>query len=81
MIKVGGMMLEVIESGNALVICEPRGSYGLEGFQLDTVIEYSKVRNRETNEVHYRVKNLKWVMYYEVCSPLAFKTHFKEVIT
>lgn len=73
-------MSELISSGIAECIFEPRGDAGLEGYELGRTYKFERCRRDSVKAsragYYYRV----WPTdgdYYECCGPNQFKTFFK----
>ena len=71
------MAISIIETGNAVVKCEPRGEHGLEGYGLNDNIKYAKCE--KDGKEYYRVWHQRWEKdnYYETCGKSAFNKYFK----
>lgn len=55
---------------------EPRGDYGLEGFDYNNIYLYKEIKNNKKKYIRIYHEPL----YYETCSFLTFKKYFKEIL-
>lgn len=60
----------------AVCVYEPRGDYGLEGFQLGDFYSFQECSDKNGKK-YYRVFPTE--NYYEICGPMIFKKYFKEI--
>ncbi len=70
-------MLTILESGHCICKYEPRGDYGLEGYQLNEMYRY-EVRHNDKDGTYYKVFPDKHLtpLYGETCSKKQFNKCF-----
>lgn len=67
--------MPVVYAGVCICHTEPRGAYGLEGFDIKSKYRYERIKNDKGNHIRiYHNKN-----YYEVCGVDIFLRYFKPV--
>lgn len=73
-------MKEILETGKCQCIYEPRGDYGLEGFQLNDIYSYEKQKSIK-NGIYYKIllNDQLSPLYGEYCKQKAFNKCFKVI--
>jgi hypothetical protein len=60
--------------GKCECVYEPRGDNGLEGFMLNTIYIFEKMKDKKG--IYFRIYLSS--DYYETCGPVVFRRYFKE---
>lgn len=77
---LNNMAYQILFYGNCECIREPRGNYGLEGYQLGQEYRWQSIRLK-SGQNSMRVFPEHNIDYSELCSLNVFNKHFKRLST
>ncbi len=69
------MSRTVVSEGHCTCIFEPRGDHGLEGYALNDRYKFQQMK--DSQGIYYRVYPDEGDSYYETCTSIVFKQHFR----